>query len=381
MSQIYKVKSFAQYEKSMKDYAIAKNSIYNNFNVGSRVLTLIEAVALTLTKDSSDYYVALKKAIPIAMYTIFEFSKKDGVKSVGSLDFYKNEPAVTARPIPIGTKLLLGEVEYETIASGQINVGNTNSGNIATRAVNVGLIGNIGIEDIDTKNGLGTILSTPNGVEFAINNEVFASGTNSESNQQQRERFQTFINGLAKSNHNGVLTGLNTIDGLISFFVKTNFPGTGVVAVFAEDSPGNLTITKKNEIIKVLEGDANDLENFPGYIALGLSLAVFPPIVVPVTRTYTVVVKDTSDLAFDIDLQNAFLADLQDATETKINTTKIGVDIIEVDMTTFIKNFDDEVHDVLTSGGNIVVADEEVPRTGGSTGGIITLNIAVTSIY
>lgn len=393
MAEIYSVKSQASYMNQLKAYLIAKNSKLNNFNTGSRLLTICEAFSISASIDSSEFFLALKKAIPVMIYSGFEFPKKEGQKSIGKLKFKRTEPAAIARPIAEGTIIQLGALQFETTEAGSIEVGNTESAELNARAVAIGVNGNIGILDIDTKNGKGFILNPPAGIEFAVNNSAFYGGTDSESDENRRLRFISYINGLAKSNLAGVVTGLNTIIGLVNYFIRSAYPTPGYVTVIAEDGPGTLSVEMRDMIYKVLLGDINDLDNYPGYLALGIALYVTAPIVKPVSIEFDVVVKNTSVLLTDLDLQAEFLTNLTTVIEQNINGLKIGENLVVSELITLVQNFDAEVYDldeirdvsgtpvVLNLGDEIIALTEEVLRTGLGSGGLITVNLFSTSDY
>jgi hypothetical protein len=384
--EIYKLRTIQQYIDDIKQYLISKNSTFNNFNTGSRLLTLIESISTQLGTNSAEFFNGLKNAIPVAIYSAFDFTLKSGTGAVGTVEFYNNEPTLVALPIPAGTQIQVDGIVIQTLEDGLINAGNTSSGEISARATTAGVNTNIAILRIDTKNGKGTILNTPSGIEFARNNVSFAGGTDSETEEERIERFRNFINGLSRANLKGVLTGMQTIADLVSFSVVPNYPSAGIITIYAEDGAGTLSLAKKNEIEKVMLGDENDLEKYPGYVALGMSVNVIPPISVPTNFEFNIVVKDVSVLAENPSLVPDFLLSLKSTIEKYVNSAKIGEDVVISELITLIQNYDQEIFDVeviepAPPTAQILASPSQVVRTGAGTGAAVTLTLSSTMVY
>ena len=96
MSEIIKVYTAEQLYELMKNKIISDNVGLTNFNEGSRIRSILEAVALVESATGFDYLDALRKSIRIALYDGFGFSRKPATYATGYLRFYRM-PALTIR--------------------------------------------------------------------------------------------------------------------------------------------------------------------------------------------------------------------------------------------------------------------------------------------
>ena len=89
MAEILKVYTAEQLYELLKNKIIADNVGLTNFNTGSRIRTLLEAVCLLESATGFDYLDALRKSIRVALYEGFGFSRKPATYATGYLRFYR----------------------------------------------------------------------------------------------------------------------------------------------------------------------------------------------------------------------------------------------------------------------------------------------------
>jgi uncharacterized phage protein gp47/JayE len=361
MAVIYKPKDFEQIYNAMKQWLIGQGSSLNNFNEGARLSVLLEAISNVVADNNNDYYQALKVAILTSVYNSFGFPRKAGSQAAGKLEFKRATSATQDYSIEIGTKVVLDGINFETISAGNILTGNTSSGQIDAIASKIGEDGNIDVGAIDTLIGQGSFVTQPEGIESATNPVAFAGGTGQESDASRIERFNTFINSLARAQVSGLIAGTLTVEGIVSASVVENFPSNGWNTIYADDGSGILTAAKRAEIEKVINGDETDFENFPGYRAAGITVQVLAPVVQNENFTLDIKVLDSS-LADPSELETT----AQTTLETYVNTLRLGQDVILSEITKQIKNANSEIYDIeyTLPTANITITSEKIARTG-----------------
>lgn len=368
MSEIYTVKTFDQIYKSQKNYLIAKSSTLNNFNDGSRINTIIESTSLVVSETHEDFFQALKKAIPTSVFVGWGFSKKLGTKSVGKLLFSRSTVATEQYIIPIGTGVRLNGINYLTIESGSIEIGNQNSLQITAESSTTGENTDISINSINTLSGFGSFINQPTGVESATNPVAFTGGTEEEKESERTSRFRQYVNSLAKSPVSGIESGVLSIDGIKSVTVLENTPSDGWVSIYADDGTGNLSSSKQTEIENLIKGVESDFENYPGYKAAGIYIQVLAPTIFLIDIVATVTVIDNSDLT-NIEAESISITAIQDYT----NTLKLGDDWVKSEAVTAIQNSDPNIYDVVIT----TPSGDTVPITGSQLAKTNTINITV----
>lgn len=89
MSDILKVFTAEQLYEMMRNKIVSDNVGLTNFNEGSRIRSILEAVALIESTTGFDYLNALRNAIRVSFYEGFGFKKKPATKSNGYIRFYR----------------------------------------------------------------------------------------------------------------------------------------------------------------------------------------------------------------------------------------------------------------------------------------------------
>ncbi len=80
---IYTPKNFMQIYRAMESYIIASNTGLSNFNIGSRIRVILEAIALVSGQTNYEFYDGLLSAIPISLYEGLQFRRKGASVSSG----------------------------------------------------------------------------------------------------------------------------------------------------------------------------------------------------------------------------------------------------------------------------------------------------------
>ena len=460
MPTIYKAFTAEQIYEAMRNYLVAKDVWLSDFNEGSRVRALCEAIANRESTTQFEFLNAMRKAIPVAFYDAFEFERKPAVGSSGFIRFYRRPSLVieytgaapsvllSITPTQIQTVVaavpadeitetfaanpsvqdvvdainghssgnyvativtangalsssaafynyvnqeMVGEFSYRgipgrdimdqlaplvaiganqafivdqnlfyTTAVGQIDPGNASSGQIPAAAMEAGPEGNIAVPGLDTEFGQGVMSTQPVGTDHAINDTSFSGGQVEESDDERRQRFQLFVEGLAGATVRGIESAVLAIPAVRSVAVIESFPQSGTITVVADDGSGTLPLDLQLEIIKVVLGDPIDRVNYPGKIAAGISLVVQGPSVV--ATPWTIVLYRIGTLS----VVNDIILAAQTAVEQYVNTLKLGSDVILSEAARRIKNSHGAIFDLVISApaANVSVTQFDLARSG-----------------
>jgi len=118
------------------------------------------------------------------------------------------------------------------------------------------------------------------------------------------------------------------------------------------------------EAQKVVDGDPNDVINYPGLRAAGVLVQVLAPTTVVITVTATVVVREGFDSV-------TALSDAENAVAGYINALGISDDVVRSEIIARIQSLDAIADvNVTVPAGNIAVLDDQLPRI---TSGNITI--------
>lgn len=264
------IKNYNTLLTEMKESAIAGGSGITDFNAGSNIMTIFEAVARPMEQayiDTRNGYTNNLRAIP---YSVFDFKQKQGQKATVDVVFTRNEALTTPSTIPSGTRVSNGSLVFITTSAATIGIGETTSNSVGATAENVGLEYNVAEDTITT------IESNLSAEIVGVNNPAQAvGGTDAETQTQMLRRFKYFINGLQGSNRYGIMAGVLGLEGVRSVSIDEHFPPKSNIynfTVYVDDGTGSLTPELKNTVEDLING--TDTEENPGLRAAGLNCEV-----------------------------------------------------------------------------------------------------------
>jgi hypothetical protein len=273
---------------------------------------------------------------------------------------------------------------FLTTTSGTIDPGNATSEEIGATSIQTGVDSNIEEKAIDTIEGKGFLNTPVAGVEHVINDNAFVNGSNEETTEEQATRFITFVNGLHGGTKLGIEKDILDILGIKAVSLRERFPRDGINTIIADDGTGNLPGPLQDEILKVIKGDINDSENYPGKGVAGITYNIEPPIVRNIDIDATLfrigTISDEDELKNNAELQIA----------KYINTRKSGGDVVHSKVVSIGQESSPGVYSFKVTemrqngfpvvvGTDVSVPDGEIARTGAGTSGIITITIITLS--
>jgi hypothetical protein len=470
MAKILSVYTPGQGLDLMRDKVIADNVGLTNFEQGSRIRALFEAVSLIASTTGLDFMDAVRLTIPIALYEGLNFTKIAKTSSIGALRYFRlpifyinytgsdssveldisatqltlttsgtpgdditlafstypksddlvsqinahanyNAYAVNNQNVDSntlyqyssseikGTYNYLNQVDtrdvviaglpavfigasslasidsivFQTTTTGNITSGDATSGQIDAQALEAGTSGNIIAGAIDTLNGKGNMSSPINGADYVKNDAAFSGGDDEEADEARATRFSTTIQGLNAGTRRGIEAAILEIPGIKSVSVRPNDPQYGTITIVADDGTGNLSAALQAEILKVVDGDPNDIVNYPGKRAAGVTANIVPPVVVPVP--ITVLVQRIGTVSDETEIKTF----VKSAIENYVNTRRLGDDVVISKIIEEGRKAHPAVYDIpstaITPSSNVPIGTDEIARTAGTTGVVVTVNV------
>ncbi|WP_061265911.1 baseplate J/gp47 family protein [Leptospira interrogans] len=389
MALPYVPKTEIEYRLAIQNYLIASGSRLSNFNPGSRIYTWICAIANVLAEGDLRTLNGFDYSIREGIYNALGYPRLPGLKSVGIVRI-EHKDNLENIEIPIFTLDLFGLL-FESISPVTLLVGQEYT-EIEIRAKEPGIDFNIRRLSINTEEGLGSL-----NIQLPANTRVwnpsdFTGGSNKETEESRLKRFRNFIVSLGRSTPLGIYTAVISIPGILGAQITTNKnPYSNVlefgwINIYVSDGTSNPPQSLLDLVLKTIEGDLNDPSNFPGFSAAGTWVNVFKIPVLGVTVRFRLEVLNNSQVS--LEEANTIATN---ALTSYINTLPIGFDVLLKQVeATILKSHPDfyrvtilEFYGKLANNpvpiptpNDISVPPTFLPRTGGSSLGVITCEIS-----
>lgn len=283
----FQIKDFASIAASTINWMRSVTTKVTDFNVGSVVRTMLEAVAAEIEELYQQAFIGLREAIPVSVYNSFSFLRQSAETSSGLV---RVVIAVSASPTTIvaGTKFTpsVGTVGFIASADLIIPAGST-IGDVPVVATVAGSAGNVAA-------GTTFVLAPkPDGFVSATSQRALINGQDDESDEQRRLRFNEFIASLNRGTIRAIEYGVTEFaklydaDGhLIEQVAKVHLiePYTldpennpvGLVHVYIHNGVGSTSGALIAKTGAVVHGyvDANGVK-VPGWKAAGVRVNVY----------------------------------------------------------------------------------------------------------
>ena len=285
---------------------------------------------------------------------------------------------------PSGFSVTLNSQQITTTAAGTILAG---TAWILIAAINntVGIVGNIAIGAVNTRNGLGYINSNVSGIQYVKNDTAFSGGADAETDDQRRTRFSLAVNSLNAGTVTGLQAAILAIDSVKSVGILPSVPNIGMVTVIVDDGTGTVSSELEDEVNLVIDGDPADMINYPGKGTAGIGYKIKAPTIhefspgqhgTNVTLTATVL----SSVIVDYDLLEV---SIQTAVEQYINTLTLGANVLLSEIIRVVKNTSSSIYDVTISEptGNVEVLNTEFARTGSGTDAVVLVTVETSAVF
>lgn len=374
----YTLRTFSGIFANFVSYLVSANVRLTNFKPGSRIRTILEAIAAALSRMSSEFYSAYLYAMRNACYESFGFGLLEGKKSTGFIRFEKS--GLTSNySIPIFTISLFGQV-YQTVGPVTLVASHTST-DIDIRAVEPGTQYNIDSLGIDTNLGRGDIFQTSDPTVVIDFDRIFnpypiSGGTDKETEEERLIRWQEFVNNLSRSTLAGILSGVKSISGIVDCYVTENInpnsgqPETGWINIYVSDGTSNTAPNILQTVRDKISGLLNSSDF--GYKAAGTRLFVSNLNIQPISFNYELDVLISTQLS-----DSQLISIVSQSFANYVNRLRNGEDVIFDRLKGVGINAHPDIQRIRFVGlsSDIVVSSGSVPKIGGSGGGTIVCNL------
>lgn len=219
-----------------------------DFNPGSAIRTLLEAVSYQLEEFYYDLEQAVAFAIKNAGFHAFGFKRSAAKKAMGKVTIVYRDPLVENKIITKGTELNTGRTRlrktfYRTTEDVVVEAGSM-SATLKVECTEVGSVGNAMAGEI-CKLSVGD----PN-VDYISNLEDIVNGEDVESEIHREVRFREYVNTLQRGTAEAVAYGIKQVPGVHGVWVDDSF--IGFVHVYVHDINGNLSSELKQKVLEAV---------------------------------------------------------------------------------------------------------------------------------
>jgi len=347
------IRSFTTIFNTMKNWIITKQDKLTDFNNGSVISSLVEAIAREIAQIYIRCRVGYDQFLSAIPYSVFKFYAKQGGYAVGSVVFSRTASALSATQIPAGTIVAADTFFYTTTANGSIA-----SGQIASAPIPV-ISSKIGFDyNVDSGQISKIISILPSDITSVTNTLKFTGGFDTETDFDFTARFQDYIKGLSHTNIYGIMTAGKKSSYVRSVSLIEHFPPVDDifnVTVYVDDGTGYTSPEAITDVTNILEGDGSP-EN-PGYKACGINFRVLAPTVVLVDLEFTLYTRNTDEMVAKYDAEKTV--------REYINNLLIGDDVILSTLVVTLRNtFYIYDVDIASPSGNITIGSSQLARFG-----------------
>lgn len=328
---MFQIKDFASVTASMINHCRGVTKKITDFNVGSVVRTIMEAVAIEIDELYQQMFIGLKEAIPVATYTSFGFERLEAAASAGLLQFTASPVLPSNLTVPAGTqvKSVTGRA-YFTASDVVLLAGQAS---VTARAVcaEPGIVGNTAASTITQ------LVGALPGITAITNPAAFTTGRDEETDAEIKTRFQGYVSTLARGtpravaygarqaqivDTNGVVTEYVARLRLIEPYIDDNTQPIALVQLYIHNGSGSTSSALITEVAKVVDGYyLEDGSPVPGWKAAGVVVEVYAAAEVAVNVTGMLTVSPGY-------LSSSVLAQATAAVSNYLINLEIGDDVV-----------------------------------------------------
>ena len=230
-----KIKSMYEVFTSLVDWITAKTDKITDFNVGSAIRTLTEAIAVQF----EEFYFSMKQnvlfAIENSVYNSFGFDLKISQAASGyvTIDFTEPLPGslIFPKSTVFCTSSVYGYIYFESTEEIYAQQGSI-SVMVPVQCKTSGTTGNV------PGGSITTIVTTNTIIHEVYNEAAFTNGVNEETSTERKKRFQDYIKTLARGTADAIVYGCLEVEGVSGAWVDDSY--IGYVKLYAHNSDGEL---------------------------------------------------------------------------------------------------------------------------------------------
>ncbi|MFZ7110432.1 MAG: baseplate J/gp47 family protein, partial [Desulfatiglandales bacterium] len=199
---MFQIKNFDSIVASMINNITSVNPNLSDFNVGSKVRTLLESVGHEIDTFYQVLLKGLYEAIEVAIYKTFSFTRLAASASSGYVTFTRTAGTTGVITIPAGTQVKVpnSSIVYATSGRASLLEG-SDTVDVTVVANATGASGNA------SANTITEIVSSISGIQSVNNARSFINGRNEETDNERKNRFQRWIRSLARATRDSLAYG------------------------------------------------------------------------------------------------------------------------------------------------------------------------------
>ncbi len=324
---MFQVKDFVSIVASMVNYCRGTTTRFSDFNVGSKVRTMLEASAIEIEELYQQILNGLLEAIPTSVYVTFDFQLLPAT-ATSTLVRVAFSPGVAAQTISAGTLLTRSDQAMTYAAETDVPVpAGAPYVDVLVTATVPGAAGNL------AAGTTFTISPSPSGTVSAMALAAASNGTDIETQAGRYVRFTAYIRTLARGTVTAVeyallQAALTDTSGGITEQVKLQLviepykldptQPVGLVNCYVHNGTGNTSPALVAQALQIVQGFYTpDGVGVPGYKAAGVHVTVTAATEQPVSPTGIVTLAPNVD-------PDATSASIMASLETYLLGLKIG---------------------------------------------------------
>lgn len=338
------IKNMQEVLSNLIDWITYKTDKITDFNVGSAIRTLTEAIAIQF----EEFYFSMKQnviyAIENSVYTSFGFDYKMATQATGKVTVSFKEPLPSSMTIPKGTIFCTapsyGYIYFESIEDTFVEPGLIST-IVVVKCKESGTKGNI------AAGAINTIVTTNTIIKSVTNEGAFTNGVDSETATERKKRFQNYINTLARGTADAIVYGCLEVEGVTGAWCDDKY--IGYVKVYAHNSDGELPDELRSKIVA----------NLQNYRAGGIEVEVLPIIKKPIDMVLKIMLNND----YDVEVYNNTITSLV----TKyMNEYSVASNFYVADIIHFVKYSleDIVINIVIEEGSDTIIGNNELVRAG-----------------
>lgn len=275
-----RLKSLREIMQGMTSWISARTTEITDFNPGSVVRTLLEALSLQLEEVYYSMWKNFLWAVENAVFEAFGFTKKLEVKATTDMTIEFRNVLEFNYTIPKGTKFVKssGDIYYLS-TSNVIVLAGAIQATVPVECSKGGVIGNCDSRAI-------TSMITQNNLVLQVyNEEAVINGVEAESKAERKERFTQYLQSLSKGTEDAIIYGALKIDGVVGAWADSS--EIGVVKLYVHGPSGSQLSEVKIAEIK---------ESIVNYKSAGVEVVILPVRQVAIPLNVVVTIKEGYDI-------------------------------------------------------------------------------------
>ena len=320
------------------------NSKVSNFNVGSVVRSILEAVAMEI----EEIYAFIRKKFAEmqenSIYLSFGFPKASAIAATGNVTVKFTQTLAQSVLFEKGYKFYTAPIDGKTIyfesTKDVTALIGTSEILIPVKCTEAGTVGNVPSFSI-------TKTVTPKAfIAGVYNSDKFFSGMPEETKEERQKRFNAFIQSLGKGTQDAVTYGCLQVEGVTGVYISEDI---GMIYIYAHDAYGEMSPELKLAIERQLYY----------YKAGGVKAIV------------SGVVKKPVDIELEVLINSNYSKDsvlflVNEAVQVYLNRMTVSKPLILADFIHYLMDIDREaiVNITLNIDSDIILQPQELIRPG-----------------